>query len=340
METNGRESPPESGALAATTSGDGAGLQFRDFMNLVRRSFWTIVGCTLLAAGGTAYFVWTARPLYEATTTVHVDTSRPATPEFAFITEMLRASDVNTEMALLGARTLMEAAVDSLELQVTVDRPSRFRRADLLSEASASRTTTAERYDFARAADSPGASYVITDAEGREIGRLAPGEAIVFNGVRLVLASAAAGDEFPPEFSIRTFDFPEALENLVRNTRVERPDREASVMSASYRETDRGLVRDVPNVVASLYLVRRNQSKRLEADSTVAFLERQCNDGRCGSTVSSQWRADHRPGCRGDSRQTQARPHGGAKYVGPGDCRQIVAATEAGGFPGEPEIGG
>lgn len=275
METNGQASPPESGAPAVATSGDGAGLQFRDFMNLVRRSFWTIVGCTLLAAGGTAYFVWTARPLYEATTTVHVDASRPATPEFAFITEMLRASDVNTEMALLGARTLMEAAVDSLDLQVTVDRPARFRREDLFSEASASRTTTAGRYDFARAADSPGAPYVITDAEGREIGRLAPGEAIVFNGVRLVLAPAAAGDEFPPEFSIRTFDFRQALENLVRNMRVERPDREASVMSASYRDTDRGLVRDVPNVVASLYLVRRNQSKRLEADSTVAFLERQ-----------------------------------------------------------------
>ena len=275
MERNGQGSPPESGATVAGASGDGAGVQFRDLMNLVRRNVWTILACTLLSAGGTAYFAWTARPVYEATTTIHVDTSRPATPEFAFITEMLRASDVNTEMALLGARTLMEATVDSLELQVTVDRPSRFRREDLFSEASASRITTAGRYDFRRAADSPDAPYVITDAEGRETGRLAPGEAIVFNGVRLVLAPAAGGDGFPPEFSIRTFDFREALENLVRNIRVERPDREASVMSASYRDTDRGLVREVPNVVASLYLVRRNQSKRLEADSTVAFLERQ-----------------------------------------------------------------
>lgn len=275
MERSGQESPAESGAPAAGASGEGGGIQFRDFMNSVRRNLWTILGCTLLSAGGTAYFAWTARAVYEATTTIHVDASRPATPEFAFITEMLRASDVNTEMALLGARTLMEATVDSLDLQVTVDRPSRFRREDLFSEASASRITTAGRYDFRRTADAPGAPYAITDAEGRETGRLAPGEAIVFNGVRLVLAPAAGGDGFPPEFSVRTFDRREALENLIRNTRVERPDREASVMSASYRDTDRGLVRDVPNVVASLYLVRRNQSKRLEADSTVAFLERQ-----------------------------------------------------------------
>ena len=247
---------------------------FRDLVNLLRRNLWLILASTVLFGGATAYYVWTVRPVYEAAATVHVDASRPVTQEFAFIAEVLRMGDVDTEMALLGARSLAETAVDSLALQVVFEKPSSLGREDVFSAVSAGAATTAERYDFRREGEDPGAPYAISDSEGREIGRIAQGEALVFNGARIVLAAG----ELSEEFRIRTLGFREAVETLVQELAVVRPNREASVMSVSYRGTDRALVAKVPNLVASLYLERRNQAKRLEADSTVAFLKRQIRE--------------------------------------------------------------
>lgn len=265
MERNGRvprsEAPPKDSP-------------FRDLVNLLRRNMRIILACTALSGGATAYYVWTVRPVYEAAATIHVDASRPITQEFAFIAEMLRAGDVDTEMALLGARSLAEAAVDSLALQIVFEKPSDSGRDDVFSQVSAGRATVAERYDFRRDGEEAGAPYLIVDSEGREVGRIAQGEAMVFNGARIVLAEG----ELPKEFRIRTLGAREAVESLVEELAVARPIREAAVMSVSYRGTDRALVARVPNLVASLYLERRNQAKRLEADSTVAFLERQIRE--------------------------------------------------------------
>ena len=247
---------------------------FRVLVDLLRRNLRIVLASTAVCGGATAWYVWTVRPVYEAAATIHVDASRPVTQEFAFIAEMLRAGDVETEMALLGARSLAEAAVDSLALQVVFEKPSSLGRDDVFAEASAGRTTVAERYDFRRDGESSAAQYAITDSEGHEIGRIGPGEALVFNGARIVLAAG----ELPEAFRIRTLGFREAVEELVQNSSVVRPARDASVMSVSYRGTDRGLVAKVPNLLASQYLERRNQAKRLEADSTVAFLERQIRE--------------------------------------------------------------
>lgn len=266
MERNGGEPGPEAPPKESP---------FRDLVNLVRRNARIILACTALSGGATAYYVWTVRPVYQAVATIHVDASRPVTQEFAFIAEMLRAGDVDTEMALLGARSLAEAAVDSLALQVVFEKPSDSGREDVFAQVRAGRSTVAERYDFRRDGE-PGGPYAISDSEGREIGRIAHGEALVFNGARIVLAEG----ELPKEFRIRTLGFREAVESLVEELDVARPNREASVMSVSHRGTDRALVARVPNLIASLYLERRNQAKRLEADSTVAFLERQVQEHR------------------------------------------------------------
>ena len=267
MERNGREPEPDVPPKESP---------FRDLVNLLCRNARIILACTVLSGGATAYYVWTVRPVYEAVATIHVDASRPVTQEFAFIAEVLRAGDVDTEMALLGARSLAEAAVDSLALQVVFEKPSDSGRDDVFSEVGAGTTTVAERYDFRRDGDEFGAPYEIFDSEGREIGRIAQGEALVFNGTRIVLA----GGELPREFRIRTLEFREAVEGLVEELNVTRPNRDASVMAVSHRGTDRVLVAKVPNLIASLYLERRGQAKRLEADSTVAFLERQVREHR------------------------------------------------------------
>ena len=185
MERNGRvprsEAPPKDSP-------------FRDLVNLLRRNMRIILACTALSGGATAYYVWTVRPVYEAAATIHVDASRPITQEFAFIAEMLRAGDVDTEMALLGARSLAEAAVDSLALQIVFEKPSDSGRDDVFSQVSAGRATVAERYDFRRDGEEAGAPYVIVDSEGREVGRIAQGEAMVFNGARIVLADGEAAE--------------------------------------------------------------------------------------------------------------------------------------------------
>ncbi len=286
-----REGRNGEGLLAAAAPAESP---FRDLVHLLRRNLRIVLASTALFGGATAWYVWTVRPVYEAAATIHVDASRPVTQEFAFIAEILRAGDVETEMALLGARSLVEAAVDSLALQVVFVKPSSLGREDVFAEASASRTTTAEQYDFRREEGGTGERYGIVDSEGREIGRIGPGEALVFNGARIVLAAG----ELPETFRIRTMEFREAVESLVQDVSVVRPAREASVMSVAYRGTDRGLVAEVPNLLASAYLERRNQAKRLEADSTVAFLERQIREHGDSLQKAEQARLEFQQGAQ------------------------------------------
>ncbi len=247
--------------------------QLRDLVNLVRRNLGLITIITALIVGVTGYLTWTAPPVYQASTTIHVDPNRPAMAELGFIGDMLRTSDVDTEMALLRARSLAEATVDSLSLQVALTRPFSTERGEVFSELSASRLTQTNTYRFQRDGD----TYRITDHSDREIEQVGLGQAFVFNGVRLVI-DPTDPEGLPNDFQLSTYDFYEAVESLMQRLNVGRPYRDASVVSVSYEGQGRHLVQQIPNILASLFIQRRGEAKKTEAVSTVAFLEDQIAD--------------------------------------------------------------
>lgn len=267
---------PRAQARPAPRPSDDGQLRLRDVVNLIRRNLLIIGFITAAVLGSTGWYVWSTAPVFEAQATIHVDQERNAIPELQFLSSVIRGSDVETEMALLRARNLAEATVDSLSLQAQVLEPKGVSRAGLFSVLTVGRAAQSERYTFARQDDG---RYRVTDASGNEVVVIARGEVVLFNGLRLALTEVdptpPGRSAFPDEIVLRVHSFYEAVKDLQDRMNVGRPFREASVISVSYVGLDPRLVRDVPNTVATLYIEDRRDNKKTEATSTVDFLQSQ-----------------------------------------------------------------
>ncbi len=254
------------------TNGAGSGEQefhLRDFLNLVRRN----VGLIALVAGttilGTVWYTWRAAPVYESRATIHVEQDRNAVmPDVELLSNVLRGGGVETEMALLRARHIAEAVVDSLALQVQLVRPHRASRDSIFSAVSASTFTEPAEYRL----NLQDGSYSVVDVEGDQVASLRPGEATVFNGIRLVIRRDL---EDLPEIRLRVNTRHQAVEELSSRLSVNRPFREADLIAVGYQGNDASLVRDIPNTVASGFIAQRRAAKKTEAISMVDFLTEQ-----------------------------------------------------------------
>jgi tyrosine-protein kinase Etk/Wzc len=220
--------------------------------------------------------VWNSPPVFEAQVTIHVDQERPATADLAFLSGMLRGGDVETEMALLRARTIAEETVRTLSLQAQVLEPRGVSRAGLFSLLVASAGTQSQVYTFLR---QPDGRYRVTDVEEREVVVMRRGEEVLFNGLRLALTEVdptpPGRSDFPETIVLQVQSFYEAVRDLSEQISVGRPFREASVIAVTAIGRDPRLVRDVPNTVADLYIEGRQEDKKTEATSTVSFLQDQ-----------------------------------------------------------------
>src|SRR5690606_26640063 len=169
-------------------------------------------------------------------------------------------SEFGTEMEVLASRTLMEDVVDSLRLQVRVTRPRRIERARLLERIQVSRSAPKGEYVLEQGDDG---AFVIRDTRT---------ERVQLPGASFTLA-AAAGRE--PQLVVRVSRFADVVEDLQETIEVERAGREAKIAFVYYRDTDRRIVREVPNVLAARFIARRQHIKHTEARSTVHFLRGQ-----------------------------------------------------------------
>ena len=244
-------------------------LHLRDFLNLVRRNVILILGIAALVVGGTVWYTWTTAPVFEARATIHVDRDRqPVLPDLELIEGVLSGSNVETEMALLRARHIAAATVDSLALQVQLVRPQGTARDSLFTEVSASTFTEAERYTLRL----NGEQYEVRDREGTIVTELPIGEARIFNGVRLVVRPDPPEDELADEIVIRVSGRYEAIDNLMGQLGVGRPYRDANLIAVSTQGTDPALVREIPNTVSRTFIAQRIAAKKTEAVSLVSFL--------------------------------------------------------------------
>ena len=246
-------------------------LHLRDFLNLVRRNVLLIAAVAAAVVGGTVWYTWTAAPVYEARATIHVDRDRqPVLPDLELIEGVLSGSNVETEMALLRARHIAEATVDSLALQVQLSKPQATARDSLFSEVSASSFTEAERYTLSLVGD----GYQVHDRAGTLVTELPVGEARIFNGVRLVVRPDPP-DGLAEEIVLRVADRYEAIDDLMGRLGVGRPYRDANVIAVSTQGTDPALVREIPNTVSRTFIAQRIATKKTEAVSLVSFLSEQ-----------------------------------------------------------------
>ncbi len=254
-----------------------------DLRQTIRAHLGWIVGAPLALLVLTVLFVLVVRPVYEASATLRIDEDKSPVAMLQMLSALSSGSELATEMAVLGSRSVAEDVVRSLSLQVGLEAPARTRRSEVLLDLEVDTAAPAAVYTLepsgggyrlratiTRAVDQP-RPFQRPRTETRDFGVVRAGGVAVGEGVRFRVALALDA----PTLAFAVTPFQEAVEDLQERVAVTRPDREAGVVVVGYRGNDPELVQRVPNALVAAFLARRQQAQSAEAHGTVAFLDEQ-----------------------------------------------------------------
>ncbi len=89
--------------------------RFEDYLQIILRGKWIILTTFLLVLGGTAVYTFIAQPMYEATTSVLIDTKGQQNTGLLFdVTGFGAVKNIKNELEILKSRALAEAVAQSL----------------------------------------------------------------------------------------------------------------------------------------------------------------------------------------------------------------------------------
>ena len=235
-------------------------VDLRGLWQLLRRNWPVALGCALFGLALAALYARLAPPVYRATTTLQFAERGSSVPVLDALRDIDGGSEVGTEMEVLRSRTLAEAVIDSLGLQVQVRSPRGVPRESVLAIVDVE-------------PDAP---------EGRHVLPSAGGDTILLPGARVVLAPGAR-DHGRLELAVEPLGA--TVERFARDLRITRPNRDASVVRVRVDAPDPALARDAANVLVASYLERRGVVRKAGDRSTVEFLRNQSD------TLAAQLRA-------------------------------------------------
>jgi polysaccharide biosynthesis transport protein len=234
---------------------------------VVRRHWLVILACTMLAAGVAATYALTATPIYQGVASLRIDDKQNNLPD------IFRAlggdGEVFTEVEVLKSRSLVEDATKMLGLQLTLRKPERVSRKVIFQTLSIADSVIPGSYSLRRAGEG---GYLLTGPGIAGQQAISVGEPGNLGGLGFVLAPSAA------RYSVIEFEVEPLSEAIIRVRKevgVTQPNREAKVVTLSYRDSDRELAYQVPNMIAARFIVRRQEIQKSAARSTVAFLRTQ-----------------------------------------------------------------
>jgi polysaccharide biosynthesis transport protein len=248
---------------------------------VLRRHLLLIAIMGVLSTGAAVTYVLHTTPVYQGTTTLRIDDKSPNLPE-VFRT-LVSGGEVVTELEVLRSRSLVEAATQQLNLQVRLVNPSGVNRDDLLSNLSVAKNAVPGRYVLRRTTN--GRFRVSGEAGSVPGPDVAPGSAVHIGGLAFTLSPASRQYS---QLELVVLGLDEAVIVVRNGISVGQGNRETRVVSLSYRDTDRQLAWQVPNIVAEQFIARRQDAQKAAARSTVAFLRQQLD------TLSGQLNASER----------------------------------------------
>jgi capsular exopolysaccharide synthesis family protein len=265
--TNGTSSGPVVSVASALV--EDHDIDLRGIWNFLLRNRLLIGAVFVLSMGAAAAVSWLMTPVYEAGVSVRIQDREQFNPIELFPGLASGAMGVDTELGVLRSRTLAEDVVDSLELMVLIDDPRGVPRDELLEAIHFEPWATAESFELTRVA--PG-RFAMRAVESGTLDTISASEAVVVTGGTFRLTPAAAELE---GLEIEVLSYAEAVQEVIDNLEVTRPDRLAAILAVRYLSTDTLLVDDVPNLLAHRYIQRRLESQQVTALNTVRFLRGQ-----------------------------------------------------------------
>lgn len=234
--------------------------------SLIRRHRWTVAIGVIIMVVVVGLFTFLVPPRWEAVAAVRLEETKVDLPDL--VTRVGQDREVSTEAAALESRRLAEATIDSLQLRA-VTTPVRVPRSSLFSAIAVAPKDDSAEFTFTL---KPDKSYSVHNEDtDKDAGVVKPGGSIALPGVTVTVAPGVNEDQFTLEVTSRDA----AVDKFSKALKVDRPDRDANVLTLTYRGTDKTLVRDIPNVLAGLFIADRDSQHKVEAKSTAKVLAQQ-----------------------------------------------------------------
>jgi capsular exopolysaccharide synthesis family protein len=254
--------------LRSRHGGSEEALWLRRVWQTLRHHVLLIVGMTAAGIAVAAILTVRATPIYQASASLQIEDKQPNLPE-VFKT-LSTGAELNTDMEVLRSRALVDDAAASLGLRLSLVEPRRVPRGALFSLIEVGDSAPPGVYQLRFRADD---RFRISDAaDGSSLGEAKVGVPVVFRGLRLVLGAKALGY---PVIVVEVGTLTRTVEAVKKALQIEQASIGANVVTLNYWDADPGLVRQVPNLIMTRFIARRQDAQQAEARGTAAFLRQQ-----------------------------------------------------------------
>jgi capsular exopolysaccharide synthesis family protein len=240
---------------------------------MVRRNKSIILGAAALCVAAATYLTRGIVPEYSASVSIRID-SRPSELPALDVLRSTTGNEVNTEMAMLRSRSLVGAVAESLALQLRVVQPLDLPRSELFARARIDSTGgTKVRTGQFELIPADNSSFQLREAgTAVNLSTVKPGDHIQFGSLSLQLAPNVSSPG-PVSFTVQSIDA--TIDQLLSGLQVTRPNRDANLVAVTYQDTDKDLARDVPNLLAALFIAERRTERQSATRNTAEFLTQQ-----------------------------------------------------------------
>lgn len=279
--------------------------RLRDALGVLLRHRWLIIGCVTLVTAGAVLATRLMTPIYQSSASVRIDQQRTDVPALDVL-DRLAGTEITTEMQVIQSRSLAEELVDSMGLTVRVDEPRGIPRSRVFGDIHITRPTEglapvvhrkplldrlagrvrgwfspSPGYQLVRGSDG---RYALRDrASGRQLGTVSPGQRIDLEKASFTFSPA---EPLADEYGFYLIPFDDAVDATLRAISVNRPVQTSNIVEIAFADPDIELTRDVPNVLASLYLRHRHGVSSAQNGATVRFLRDQLD--RLSATLTAK----------------------------------------------------
>lgn len=235
------------------------------WVRLARRRWRTgaVVFGVVLAVGVAVLFL--TRPVYRSEAALRLGEPPPpggVNPSGGVLSFLQLGGDpFANDLELLGSRSLAEAVTEAMALNVALEAPEGWHRDSLLAGLSASRGTGDARFAV-RWVDGQ-LEVRRTAPSDSAIGRVPPAVPVTVGGMTVTFRPWREG--MPRQFELATVPFREATRVTRSALDVERPRREANMVSISYDDTDPGIANGVVSATVSEFIRLRTDLQHRES---------------------------------------------------------------------------
>jgi tyrosine-protein kinase Etk/Wzc len=257
----------------------GESIHLRDYLYIIYKRRWLILSCLFFVLTATSYLTFTAKPVYEAQSTIRIEPPRSGNSILSQSTNWSYyklLGQLETEIEVVKSRSIAEQVVTRLGLPLESLNDG-FTKQELFESISVTREAAPGEYriDFENNGGFEvflGDSLLVAGELGVPV--LLPGFTFTFRPDLEVV---------PRKLEFEILDFDSAVKSFMKNSEA-KPVKDTNIIKISVRGHDPKEVEKMVNTWAGEFLSQGLAYNKLEARSVREFLEEQL------SVVSEQLR--------------------------------------------------